>query len=184
MTPTTQKSQLEKYEKGRRVSLLLIGFGKLQRRVSLTAESAESTFEPVHANGGNRWGGAGGTFGKSVCCAQSLLVASELVGHLRRDSAPPKVPKIICIVSVTISGFIPADVNVVICCRRVLSPPVKGHFLVQKFFDWTAEPNPAVVLYSVVFVLRSDPMTARLYAEPPKYPFTIVKAEQVFVIQL
>lgn len=128
MAPSTQKSQLEKYEKGCGVSFLLLGFRKLQRRVSLMAESAESTFEPVHANRGNRWGDAGGTFGKSICCAQSLLVASELVDHLRRDSAPrppPKVPKIICIFSVTMSGFILADMNLVICCKRVLSPPVK-----------------------------------------------------------
>lgn len=89
MTPSPQKlKELEKYEKGRRTSLLLIGFRKLQRRVPLTAESAESTFEPVHANGGNRRGDARGTFGKSFCWAQSLLVASELVGHLRRDFAP------------------------------------------------------------------------------------------------
>lgn len=54
MTPSALKSQLEKYEKGCHISLLLIGFRKLQRRVSLAAESAESTFEPVHANGGNR----------------------------------------------------------------------------------------------------------------------------------
>lgn len=54
--PSTQNSQLEKYQKGYRISLLLIGFRKLQRRVSLTAESAESTFKPVHANGGKSVG--------------------------------------------------------------------------------------------------------------------------------
>lgn len=55
-TPSTQNSQLEKYQKGHRISLLLIGFRKLQRRVSLAAESAESTFKPVHASGGKSVG--------------------------------------------------------------------------------------------------------------------------------
>lgn len=90
MTPSTQKSQLGKYEMEYRILLLLIGFRKLQRRVLFTAGSAESTFQPVHANGGSRWGDAKGTFGKSFCCAQSLLVVAELVGHLRWDSALPK----------------------------------------------------------------------------------------------
>lgn len=132
MTPSTRKSQLEKYQKGCCILLLLIGFRKLQRRVWLTAESAESTFEPSHANGGTRWGNARGAFGKSICCTQSLLVASELVGHLRRDStplhptpqpAPPpqKVLQITCIFSITISGFVLADMSLVICCKRALS---------------------------------------------------------------
>lgn len=99
----------------------------------------------------------GGTFGKSVCCWWRL---NPGVSHLGRGSASPttatttttlhtppaKVPKIICIFRVTTGGFILADVTSAICCERVLSPPtpVKGHFLVLKLFDWTAEPNPAV----------------------------------------
>lgn len=82
------------------------------------------------------------------------------------------------------SGFILADVTSVICCERVLSPPVKGHFLVLKLFDWTAEPDPAVQARQCCFGPPERSHDRQLYAEPPKYPFTIVKAEQVFVIQL
>lgn len=76
MTPSTQKSQL-----GWRVSLLLTGFRKLQRRVPLTAESAESAFEPVHAKW---WKSLGATLGEHL--ANPSAVHSRCWWRLNRSA--------------------------------------------------------------------------------------------------
>lgn len=75
LVSSTKNSAVREQEKNKSVfDLFSDQEGKLQRTVLLTAESADST-EVCTCKRTNRLRDAMRTFGKSICCAQSLLVA-------------------------------------------------------------------------------------------------------------